>query len=575
MLLGQKLPAPIGGALEKLLVLDRFNQLFEQLRGSSDGRPILERFLETLHVAPIVARADLESVPKDGPVVAVANHPFGLVEGAVLAALLGAVRPDVKILANHLLANLPDAEKYCIFVDPFGDPDAIRANLSGLKSSIAWLRQGGLLGVFPAGEVAHLNLKERAVIDPEWNQNVARLVRLTGASVLPIYFVGANSVAFQLLGFLHPRIRTALLPHELLNKHHRGIELRIGKPIGPAKLRSFQDDVALTRYLRHRTYLLQNREAPKSVRRLPVETPAAGGLSHLMAAEVAGLGPDRVLAESAELSVVLGKAHEIPNTLKEIGRLREIAFRHAGEGTGQSVDLDSFDDYYLHLFLWNPAGREVVGAYRLGPSDEIVPRMGPNGLYTSQLFAWKPSFLERIQPALELGRSFVRVEYQKTFAPLLLLWRGIGQFLVRNPRYRVLFGPVSISADYTTASRQLMVKFLNTYHQASHLTPLVRARNPFRVKPSVQTHELVSTALWNIEDLSALIADLETDRKGVPILLKQYLKLGGELVAFNVDRNFANALDGLIVVDLEKTDARLLERYLGTAGAAAFRGQPA
>lgn len=570
LLFGEKLPAPLLGALEKLLVLDRFNALYDQVRRKSAGH-FVEGFLDALHVRPTISPADLECVPKSGPVVAVANHPFGLVEGAVLAAMLGAVRPDVKILANHLLASLPEARKYCIFVDPFGDAESVRTNLSGLKSSIAWLRRGGLLCTFPAGEVAHLNLKERAVVDPEWNRNVARLVRLTGAAVLPVYFVGANSALFQLLGFLHPRVRTALLAHEFLNKHDRSIELRIGKPISAEKVRSFQDDIALTRYLRHRTYLLQNREAPKLSRRLTsVQAPAAAVLSDVMAREIAALAPDRVLAENGDFQVFLAKADEIPNVLEEIGRLREIAFRTVGEGTGQSVDIDSFDAYYWHLFVWNRAAREVVSAYRLGPSDEIVPRMGPSGLYTNQLFAWKRSFLERIQPALELGRSFVRVEYQKTFAPLLLLWRGIGQFLVRNPKYRVLFGPVSISADYTRASRQLMVGFLNTYHQSPELAPLVQARHPFRVSPAVRTHELASTAVWDIEELSALIADIEIDRKGVPILLKQYLKLGGELVAFNVDRNFSNALDGLIVVDLHKTDPRVLQRYMGPDGAASF-----
>jgi putative hemolysin len=577
LLFGDKLPAPIQGALGKLLLLDRFNELYDEVRRKSGGQSFVELFLETMHVRPAASDADLALVPKSGPVVAVANHPFGLVEGAVLAAMLGAVRSDVKILANHLLASLPEARKYCIFVDPFGEADSIRMNLSGLKSSIAWLRQGGLLGIFPAGEVAHLNLKERAVVDPEWNHNIARLIRLTGATVLPVYFLGANSALFQLLGFLHPRVRTALLPHELLNKHHRPIELRIGKPIGPEKVRSFQDDVALTRYLRHRTYLLKNREAVKPARRfaLEVSAPAGLGVAESMAREIAQLGQDRVLAESGDFQVLLGKAIEMPSVLEEIGRLREIAFRTVGEGTGESVDLDSFDRYYWHLFVWNRMTQEVVSAYRLGPSDEIVERRGPGGLYTNQLFAWKSPFLERIQPALELGRSFVRVEYQKTFAPLLLLWRGIGQFLVRNPKYRVLFGPVSISADYTRASRQLMVGFLNTYHQSPDLARLVAARNPFRVSPKMRTHELVSTAVWDIEELSALIADIEIDRKGVPILLKQYLKLGGELVAFNVDRNFSNALDGLIVVDLHKTDPRVLQRYMGVEGAASYLGYAA
>jgi putative hemolysin len=386
-----------------------------------------------------------------------------------------------------------------------------------------------------------------------------------------MYLLGANSALFHLLGCLHPRVRTALLPHEFFNKHNRTIEVRVGSPITPAKIRAYQDDIALIRYLRRRTYLLENREAPKQCfQDARSDPPSTGVVSELLAGEVAKLAPERTLVENEDFTVLLAKANEIPNVLHEIGRLREITFRRIGEGTGKSIDLDRFDDHYWHLFIWNRQSREVAGAYRLGPSSEILPRFGPKGLYTSQLFQWKQSFLDRISPALELGRSFVRPEDQKTFAPLLLLWRGIGQFLIRNPEYKVLFGPVSISNGYTAASRQLMVKFLSAYRRSPEFAPLVRARNPFRQRPSKMTDELLGTTVWDVEELSALIADVETDRKGVPVLLKQYLKLGGELAAFHVDRRFADALDGLIIVDLRKTDLRVLERYMGKDGAAKF-----
>jgi len=575
-LLGQKLPAPVEGAIEKLLRLDRLDRLFADVPGA-DSRLIAEHPLALLNVRPQVSGRDLALIPKHGPVVAVANHPFGLIEGAILPSILLPIRPDVKIMANHLLAAMPETRQLCIFVDPYGGESAARANRKGLKDAIGWLKQGGLLGVFPAGEVSHLNLKERAIIDPEWSHSVARLIRITGATVLPIYFLGANSALFQLLGFLHPRVRTALLPHEFFNKNNRTLEVRIGSPIPPAKLRAYQDDVALIRYLRHRTYLLQNREAPKRMQALAADPPAANVLGELLASEVAKLGADRTLVETEDFRVLLAKAHEIPNVLHEIGRLREVTFRQVGEGTGKPIDLDRFDEHYWHLFVWNRRASEVAGAYRLGPSEEILARFGPAGFYTSRLFHWKRSFLDRISPALELGRSFVRPEYQKTYAPLLLLWKGIGQFLIRNPQYKLLFGPVSISNGYTAASRHLMVKFLSAYRQSPELAPLVRARNPFRQRGSKLAarlaDDLMGATVWDVEELSALIADVEIDRKGVPVLLKQYLKLGGELVAFHVDRRFANALDGLIVVDLRKTDARVLERYMGKDGAANFLKQ--
>jgi putative hemolysin len=569
-LLGQKLPAPVEGAIGKLLRLDRLNRLWEDVPGA-DNRLIADHPLALLNVHTQVSDRDLALIPRQGPVVAVANHPFGLIEGAILPSLFLSVRPDVKVMANHLLAAMPETNGLCIFVDPYGGEGAARANHKALKEAIAWLKQGGLLTVFPAGEVSQLNFKERAITDPEWSHNVARLIRITGATVLPMYLLGANSALFHLLGCLHPRVRTALLPHEFFNKHNRTIEVRVGSPITPAKIRAYQDDIALIRYLRRRTYLLENREAPKQCfQDARSDPPSTGVVSELLAGEVAKLAPERTLVENEDFTVLLAKANEIPNVLHEIGRLREITFRRIGEGTGKSIDLDRFDDHYWHLFVWNRQSREVAGAYRLGPSSEILPRFGPKGLYTSQLFQWKQSFLDRISPALELGRSFVRPEYQKTFAPLLLLWRGIGQFLIRNPEYKVLFGPVSISNGYTAASRQLMVKFLSAYRRSPEFAPLVRARNPFRQRPSKMTDELLGTTVWDVEELSALIADVETDRKGVPVLLKQYLKLGGELAAFHVDRRFADALDGLIIVDLRKTDLRVLERYMGKDGAAKF-----
>lgn len=568
-LLGQKLPAPVEGAIQKLLRLDQFDRLYNQ-PDSSHPVSIAEQSLALVNVQPQVSARDLTLIPKTGPVVAVANHPFGLIEGAILAALLPSVRPDAKILANRLLATFPDAAKNCIFVDPFGGDGAARFNHKGLKEAITWLKQGGLLSVFPAGEVAHLNLKQRAIIDPEWSRSIARLVRITGATVLPMYFVGANSAMFQLLGFLHPRVRTALLPHEFFNKNNRNIEVRIGSPITPAKLRGYQDDVSLIRYLRYRTYLLQDRESPKQFPTAKAAPTTAGVFEELLAGEVAKLAPERTLVQTEEFSVLLAKANEIPNVLREIGRLREITFRQIGEGTGKAMDLDRFDDYYWHLFVWNRAKSDVVGAYRLGPSEEILPRLGAKGFYTNELFQWKRSFLDRISPALELGRSFVRPEYQKSYAPLLLLWNGIGRFLARNPQYKLLFGPVSISNGYTSAARHLMVRFLRAYRQSPELAPLVRARNPFRQRPSKLADELIGATIWDVEELSALIADVETDGKGVPVLLKQYLKLGGELVAFHVDRKFSNTLDSLIVVDLRKTDLRVLERYMGKPAAAQF-----
>jgi len=257
--------------------------------------------------------------------------------------------------------------------------------------------------------------------------------------------------------------------------------------------------------------------------------------------------------------------------LREVGRLREITFRAAGEGTGKPLDLDEFDNYYLHLFVWHTRKQELVGAYRLARTDAVRRQHGAGGLYTATLFRFGDPFLERLGPALELGRSFIRQEYQKGFAPLLLLWKGIGTFVARNPRYKILFGPVSISNQYQALSRELMISFLEKYTMLRDWSGLVRNRRGLRERwlKGPLRPALPATG-FDVEDLSALVGDIEQKPAGVPVLLRQYLRLGGKLLGFNVDPKFADALDGLILVDLTKTEPKLLERYLGKNEATTF-----
>jgi putative hemolysin len=518
----------------------------------------LQNALTNLRIDVNVAPADLERIPRQGATIVVANHPFGLLEGLVLGTVLPRVRPDVKILANSMLKGFDRLQDLFIFVDVFGG-----SNLQALREAIDWLKNGGLLVIFPAGEVAHLDVAARRVTDPEWNTSVARLARRSSATVVPAYFAGSNSAFFQAAGLVHPRLRTALLVRELLNKRGSMIDLRVGQPIEPQRVHVTRDDRQLTAYLRHRTYLLEHRgRSPK--RREYDGAPVIPAQSRQsMALETAALDP---LVEANEYRVYLAEAVQIPSILQEIGRLREITFRDVGEGTGESSDLDEFDQHYQHLFVWNRERQEVVGSYRLAATDLTLSARGIAGLYTSTLFAYKRRFLEALGPAAELGRSFVRPEYQKNYAALLLLWKGIGAWVAKNPRCKVLFGPVSISNDYKPVSRQLMATFFQQLRRSHGLADLVKARSPFRTR-AVEGSGMVA---WDIEDLSALISDIESDRKGLPVLLRQYLKLGGELLCFNLDARFSNSLDGLIVVDLTRTDARVLERYLGREGARTF-----
>src|SRR5262245_18602206 len=290
----------------------------------------------------------------------------------------------------------------------------------------------------------------------------------------------------------------------------------------------------------------------------------------LLKAEVEALPSEQRLVESGQFVVQYARAQQIPWCLQEIGRLRELTFRDAGEGTSKASDIDLFDSYYLHLFLWDREAGAIVGAYRMGLADEILARYGKRGLYTQSLFRYGPRLLQTLNPAIELGRSFVRAEYQRSFSPLLLLWRGIGRFILRSPRYAVLFGPVSISNSYAPISRQLMVDYLRANNSEARLARHVKPRRPFRVQRSKGRNEVEIADLKDIEQLSRVIARIEHDNKGVPILLKQYLKLGGRLLGFNADDQFSDALDGLVVVDLRASEPRVLARYMGEEGAAAF-----
>lgn len=541
---------------------------------------IWERILRSMNVAYEVSPQDLVNVPKSGPLVVVANHPYGGIEGVILAALLGSIRSDVKVMANLVLYSFPGLRKSLIPVDPFGTETSAAYNIRGLKTAIDWVRKGGTLVVFPAGEVAHVDMNQLAVTDPAWHQAVAAIIRRTSAMAIPVYFAGSNGPLFQLLGMVHPMLRTVMLPSELLNKRNHVFKVRIGHALSPDRLSAFSDDAELTAYLRWRTYLLAYRRDSGKARgwHIGLHTPQRKAPSVLappgcdeMEREIRNLPPDQILLESSDDSVILARAQQIPRVMREIGRLREIAFRSIGEGTGKAIDLDRFDSYYEHLFVWRKTQREIVGAYRLGLTEPILKKYGKKGLYTSTLFDFQDGFFSCIGPALELGRSFVRLECQGTLNALPLLWKGIGRFILRNPQCKILFGPVSISNSYNPISQDMMVSYLQQNHLTQEISRLLKPKAPFkpsRIRP--RSTAPVCFKVKDVQELSELISEIETDRKQVPILLKHYLKLGGKIVGFNVDGHFSHVLDGLIVVDLTKTERKILERFVAPEGARRF-----
>jgi putative hemolysin len=367
-----------------------------------------------------------------------------------------------------------------------------------------------------------------------------------------------------------------------LGQRGRTVALAIGRPVPPEKAGRFKSDGDFTLFLRARTHVLKNRfgagtagaredrraRKARAPRLSPIDPPVPAAV---LEREVAALPESSVLARQEPFTVYLARAREIPGILREIGRLREVTFRAVGEGTGAPLDLDRFDPDYLHLFLWDARGSRIAGAYRLGPTDEILEGPGRRGIYTQTLFRFSPRFFERTGDALEMGRSFVAGDYQKQYQCLSLLWRGIGEYVSRNPRYRCLFGPVSISRDYRPFSKRLMVRFLRRNRMDRTLARFVHARSPYREGPVPgREAERIHRTVRDVEDADLLVSENELDGKGMPVLLRHYLRLNASLLSFNVDRAFSDVVDGLILVDLTKSDPRLLNRFLGREGARRF-----
>ena len=560
--------------IERVLHLHSFNAILDEARllhSNSSSENQLHSWLNAiLQASGIQTFVSDPSNPQTtlhpGPIVAVANRPFGLLDAFIIGRELARLRGQLLILGSPSLAETPE-------LSPWVLPFEIRTastnpyqNHASLRSARRHLLAGGTLLVFPATDIAHWH-PGKGIVECPWSDHAAQLALDTRASILPVFLQGQNSLLFQGAGLLNSRLRRTLMPREFCCRQHQQTQVHFGSIIPFPRLQKFTSVNALTRHLRLRTLLLGIRPSTAFTSTIPTASKPAPRHSspQEVIAEVDRLsGTSAELACSGSLRALVARASDIPHLLQEIGRQREITFRLVGEGTGKEIDLDSFDSYYLHLFLWDTSQQRLVGAYRLGLADEILRLHGPHGLYTSTLFKFKAPFLQHLHDAVEMGRSFITPEYQRTAGALPLLWKGISLWMSRNPRYRKLFGPVSISHHYATASRHLMVEYLRGQCGSNELSPHVRPRHPFRPdsrQPILR--EIISAQIQSLEDCTTLVSSLEVDQKGLPILLKHYLRLNGKLLSFNVDPAFSSVVDGLILVDLTQTDPRLLAKYMG------------
>jgi putative hemolysin len=566
---------PLSFLLDLALGLTRLAEVYNRSRGKSP-RDFTSEVLKSVQVTFKPGDDSIGNIPSDGGCIVVANHPHGMLDGVGMIKVLLEHRKDVRVMANHLLYCFEELETTFIGVDPFGGDNAKRFNTKAVLEARKWIKDGGLLVIFPGGEVSSLDWRKRNITDPAWDSGVSWLAEKSNVPVVPVFIDGRNSMWFQIAGLLHPRLRTCLLVQEFL--HHKGkvINIFCGPLINSKTLLRLPDASEIARYLRTCTYLINDRNSyrkPFSLGRKPVpRTPekiGSGYSAQVLNSEVQSLPQEQCLvSNSGKLEVWYAHAEQIPTVLKEIGRLREVTFRDVGEGTGKTEDLDEFDTYYQHLFLWHTESKQIIGGYRLGDAKTILELKGRQGLYICSLFTLAEELHQDLNSALEVGRSFVRIEHQRNYSSLMLLWKGIGRYVALNPNFRYLLGPVSISNDYHPLSQQLIVRFLQGNSMEKERASLVTPKRPFRLEE--KHSKRVDISIADLEVVGNLLATLEDDNVGIPVLLRQYLKLNGRILGFNVDHEFGNSIDCLLWVDLTKTDEILLKKYMDPQNAITF-----
>ncbi|MCI4667609.1 MAG: lysophospholipid acyltransferase family protein [Bacteroidia bacterium] len=550
--------AGVAGPLMHLTGLVRINRIYQELI-ELHGLDFVQAFMERMEIEVEWEGNGLKKIPKEGAFITVSNHPFGAWDAILLLNWLAREREDFKVMANLMLEKVDPIKDYLITVNPFEDSGNAN-NVGSLKRAVEHLKEGHPLGIFPAGEVSTFQPKSRTVSDREWQIPAIKLIQLADVPVIPIYFSGANSPLFHLMGMIHPLFKTVRVAKETLKMRQSKVKVRVGSPILPREIRAIDGEDRLGRYLRARTYTLgsdlevnkffRDNDRKPNVKGQPVIDPVDRAL---ILKDLEGLGEEHKLCSQAEFDIYCANASYIPNVLEEIGRLREITFREAGEGTGQAKDLDEYDLHYLHLFMWDREAQQIAGAYRMGQGDLIVKRYGIIGFYTASLFNIQEGILPILEASVELGRSFIIQEYQKKRLSLFLLWKGIYTFLKGQAQYKYLIGPVSISNDYTEVSKSLMVSMVERFFFDHDLAKYVQPRKEY--KPDIRRidfNDLLDGVGDNLKNLDKIIEDIEPSHIKLPVLLKKYIRQNARIIAFNVDPNFNDALDGFMVMDLSE-----------------------
>ena len=563
----------IGWILLKVLRISKLNRIYDKHKEKKDIT-FLNAILDEVQIQFEIPEEDLKRIPKQGAFISVSNHPLGGIDGVLLLKLLLERRPDYKIIGNFLLHKIEPLKPYVMPVNPFEDRKDAQSSVVGIKNALVHLKEGYPLGIFPAGEVSTYR-DGKLIVDKPWEGGAIKLIHRAKVPIIPIYFHAKNSRLFYLLSKISGTFRTAKLPSEVLTQGSRIIKVRIGKVISVKDQDEHQDINDFHTFLRKKTYMLANpfqadgplikkpnlklTKQPKKII-APVTT-------EKMIEEIDRLrDTDSRLLESKNYEVFFAASQQIPSVLREIGRLREITFRAVGEGTNNAIDLDDYDKFYHHMFLWDSAQNVIVGAYRMGLGKNIYKEHGIDGFYINTLFRLEPELYSMMEQTIEMGRAFIVKEYQQRPMPLFLLWKGIVHVTLRYPEYKYLMGGVSISNQFSNFSKSLMIEFMKSHYYDPYLAQYIHPKKEYKVKLNDADKDFVfDESKADMVKFDRIIDELEPGSLRMPVLLKKYVKQNARLVAFNVDPKFNNAIDGLMyirIADLpESTVKPVMEEF--------------
>lgn len=547
--------------VDRMMGLHTMQYLYQQhnLNGLSK-EAFIDRSLEVLNIS-VAEREQLKSaIPASGSVVIASNHPFGGLEGIILARIIGEVRPDLKVLANAALRVFEEISDYFIFANPLAEKNP--KNGPPLRTALQHLRGGGALLVFPAGKVSYCESKTGRIIDHQWNRLIGRLLQVPDIQYIPTFVDGKNSKWFYRSERVYFKLRMALLAREVLNKNGQEIRIKMGNAITSHRIQQSASDLELAALARAQSYAADPNWRSKwpetnQLSFLPVAQPVS---SELLKQELQLLPAHQCLVKYREFKVYFGYREQMPNVVLEIARLRELVFREHNEGSGEAMDTDHFDSTYTHLLVFNSKTEAIVGAYRMGQTDVLLGQQERDKhdlspVYLSQMFQFQPGFINRTQPCLEMGRSFLIPEYQRSFQGLYLLWRGIGSFVCLYPQYRYLYGTVSLSKLFDKRSVALIKAAL------VESTDKVFPHNDFDFPLHPEIRKF--SGLYSLKaHLSAFLQGIEPDGKNIPVLLRHYMKLGARFHALGIDKNFADTPGLLLSVHLPSSPRHLINKYL-------------